>query len=91
MYLSHILLEQKQNLLSDEVNYKVHVFETKRIILSVWKKKMKTGNRLIFFQTLSIILRKALQKKKFYKIASEIYMEDLKKSVASHEAPKGNK
>lgn len=52
---------------------------------------MKTGNRLIFFQTLGIILRKALQKKKFYKIASEIYMEDLKKSLASHEAPKGNK
>lgn len=35
---------------------------------------------------------KALQKKKkFYKIASEIYMEDLKKSVVSHEASKGNK
>lgn len=91
MYLSHILLEQKQNLLSDEVNYKVHVFETKRIILSVWKKKWRRGIGSFFFQTLSIILRKALQKKKFYKIASEIYMEDLKKSVASHEAPKGNK
>lgn len=58
------------------------VFETKRIILSVWKKKMKTGEP-----------EKALQKKKkkFYKIASEIYMEDLKKSVISHEASKGNK
>lgn len=57
------------------------VFETKRIILSVWKKNEDWG---AWKST-------AKKKKKFYKIASEIYMEDLKKSVISHEASKGNK
>lgn len=81
MYLSHILLEQKQNLLSDEVNYEVHCLWNKENNTKCLKKKMKTGEP-----------EKALQKKKkFYKIASEIYMEDLKKSVISHEASKGNK
>lgn len=81
MYLSHILLEQKQNLLSDEVNYEVHCLWNKENNTKCLKKKNEDWGAW----------KSTAKKKKFYKIASEIYMEDLKKSVVSHEALKGNK
>lgn len=73
MYLSHILLEQKQNLLSDEVNYEVHCLWNKENNTKCLKKKWRLGS----------LKKHCKKKKKFYKIASEIIWRILRK-VWSH-------